>query len=171
LAVSDKKAKKYKQAIDVIFSSSDRDRVAAYDAVLDAYSDGTISKIEAGFFQKLIGTKKDIEWNSKSGIFQSAINFVKSSFGAHSYAQDDATDALRNMMVKIQNGAEPTIAARDVVKERLQRDHPGMVVDDKVLPSAYGKGGFVNTVPTPQQPKASFVYSKGKGISKKEESK
>ena len=135
--IGDKQYAKHKKAIDFVFSSSGKDRVKGYEAILEAYNNG-MTPDETKFLKKILDTKQDIKFSNEAA---SGKKLIETLFGARPKDVQKETQALLSYAKRIANGETPYQAARQTSIEVIQEEHPATIADpDLVVAFTPGKG-------------------------------
>lgn len=138
--IGEKEFKKYKQAIDFVFSSSPQDRFKGYEAILAAYTDG-LDKDDASFLKKILDTKKDVKFANDAAA---GIKFIETLFGARPKNVPRETQSLLLYAKKIANGTSPDQAAQETAFDLIKEDHPAIVGDPELAGAFSPRKGFKN---------------------------
>lgn len=138
--IGTKEFKKYKQALDFVFSSSAQDRIKGYEAVLEAHNEG-LDKEETKFLKQILDTKKDVVWANKAA---SGKKLIETIFGARPKDIQKETQSLLAYAKRIAKGASPETAAQETAIDIIQQDHPATVADPTLVGAFTPSKGFKN---------------------------
>lgn len=138
--IGNKEFKKYKQALDFVFSSSAQERVKGYEAVLDAYENGLDGE-EVKFLNQIIKTKKDVVFANKAAAGK---KLIETLFGARPKNVESETRALLDYAKRIANGTSPEQAAQQTTLDVIQKDHPAVVADPTLVGAFSPSKGYKN---------------------------
>lgn len=134
-----KEYENYKKAIDLVFSDSQTDKIAAYEGVLTAYQDG-LSNDDTKFLSEIIKMKKSKEWRNKTWIVQEAL------WDAMGWNPDagleQKTDALLDWARRIASGTDPEDAMRTVLHNQQVKAHPALALDPEISGTYSPKTGY-----------------------------
>ena len=122
--IGDKQFDKYRKAIDFVFTSSGKDRIKGYEAVLESYTNGRTPD-EAKFLKKIIDTKEDIKFTNAA---QAGYKWLETAvFRMKPKDIKQETEALLIYAKRIAEGMPPDQAARKGALEVNQINHPASV--------------------------------------------
>ncbi len=146
--IGTKEYKKYKTAIDFIFSNSQQDKIKGYEAILAAY-EGGLTNDEAAFLTKILKTKKDILFANKAAAGK---KMLEQLLGARPKDVIFETKTLLEYARRIANGADPEQAAKDTTMDIIKQDHPAVVLDPD-LSGAFSPSRGYRYIPKVKQEK------------------
>jgi len=135
-----KQFKKYREAIDFVFSTSAQDRFKGYEAVLSAYSDGLDAE-DAKFLKQVLDTKKDAIFANEAAAGKKLLETI---FGAKPKNIGQETQALLTYAKRIANGSNPQQAAQKTAVDVIQQDHPATVADPDLVVAFMPSKGLKN---------------------------
>lgn len=138
--IGNEEFKKYKKAIDFVFSSSSQDRFKGYESILEAYTNG-LKPDETKFLKQILDTKKDIIFANKAA---SGKKLIETILGARPKDVELETQSLLNYAKRIASGTSPEIASQQTAIDIVQKYHPATVADPDLVGAFSPKKGFKN---------------------------